>query len=36
MARETEQLTFLGSLTADIGGRRTAEFFQECNKLIPW
>lgn len=36
MERKTGQLSFLDSLTADIGGRRTAEFFQKCNKLIPW
>lgn len=36
MERKTGQLSFLDSLTADIGGRRTAEFFKKCNKLIPW
>ena len=36
MERKTGQLSFLDRLTADIGGRRTAEFFQKCNKLIPW
>ena len=36
MERKTGQLSFLDSLTADIGGRRTAEFCQKCNKLIPW
>ena len=36
MERKINQLGFLDSLTADLGGRRTAEFFQKCDKLIPW
>lgn len=28
MERKTGQLSFLDSLTADIGGRRTADFFE--------
>jgi len=36
MERQINQPSFLDSLTADLGGRRTAEFFQKCDKLIPW
>jgi len=36
MERTSNQPTFLDNLTADIGGRRTAEFFGKCDKLIPW
>ena len=36
MERKINQLGFLDSLTADLGGRRTAEFFKKCDKLIPW
>jgi hypothetical protein len=35
MERQINQPSFLDSLTADLGGRRTAEFFQKCDKLIP-
>jgi len=36
MERTTNQPTFLDSLTSDLGGRRTSEFFRKCNELIPW
>jgi IS5 family transposase len=36
MERKINQLSFLDSLTTGLGGRRTAEFFQKCDKLIPW
>lgn len=36
MERTSNQPTFLDSLTSDLGGRRTAEFFGKCDKLIPW
>jgi len=36
MERNNEQPTFLDGLTNDLGGKRTAEFFDKCNKLIPW
>ncbi len=36
MERTSKQLTFLDSLTSDLGGRRTAAFFKKCNELIPW
>ena len=36
MERTNNQLTFLDSLTSDLGGRRTAAFFSKCDKLIPW
>ena len=36
MERKINQLSFLDSLTADLGGRRTSEFFKKCDKLIPW
>ena len=36
MERKSTQPTFLDSLTADLGGKRTAKFFEKCNELIPW
>jgi IS5 family transposase len=36
MERTSNQPTFLDSLTSDLGGRRTAEFFHKCDKMIPW
>lgn len=36
MERTTNQPTFLDSLTSDLGGRRTSEFFAKCERLIPW
>lgn len=36
MERKTNQLTFLDTLTSDLGGRRTAEFFAKCDRYIPW
>lgn len=36
MERTSNQPTFLDSLTADLGGRRTVEFFRKCNELVPW
>ena len=36
MERKSTQPTFLDNLTADLGGRRTAKFFDKCNELIPW
>ncbi len=36
MERTSNQPTFLDSLTSDLGGRRTAQFFQKCDQLIPW
>lgn len=36
MERKINQLSFLDSLIADLGGRCTAEFFEKCDKLIPW
>jgi IS5 family transposase len=36
MERTSNQPGFLDSLTSDLGGRRTAEFFDKCNRLIPW
>ena len=36
MERTSNQPTFLDSLTSDLGGRRTSEFFRKCNQLIPW
>jgi IS5 family transposase len=36
MERTSNQPTFLDSLTSDLGGRRTSEFFRRCNQLIPW
>ncbi len=36
MERTSNQPTFLDSLTSDLGGRRTARFFQKCDHLIPW
>ena len=36
MERQNNQLTFLDHLTNDLGGRRTAEFFDKCDKYIPW
>lgn len=36
MERTSNQPTFLDSLTSDMGGRRTSEFFRKCNQLIPW
>ena len=34
--RTSNQPTFLDSLTSDLGGPRTAEFFHKCDKMIPW
>lgn len=36
MERNNLQPTFLDGLTNDLGGKRTAEFFDKCNMLIPW
>ena len=36
MERNNLQPTFLDGLTNDLGGKRTAEFFDKCNKSIPW
>jgi hypothetical protein len=36
MERTSNQPTFLDSLTSDLGGRRTSEFFDKCNHIIPW
>ena len=36
MERNNLQPTFLDGLTNDLGGKRTAEFFDKCNTLIPW
>ena len=36
MERKTNQPTFLDSLTSDLGGHRTSEFFSKCDRLIPW
>jgi IS5 family transposase len=36
MERTSNQPTFLDSVTSDLGGRRTSEFFDKCNRLIPW
>ena len=36
MERTSNQPTFLDSLTSDLGGPRTAEFFHKCDKMIPW
>jgi IS5 family transposase len=36
MERKFHQLSFLDTLTADLGGRRTAAFFDTCDQLIPW
>jgi IS5 family transposase len=36
MERTNNQPTFLDSLTSDLGGRRTAAFFNKCDELIPW
>ena len=36
MERINNQPTFLDSLTSDLGGRRTSEFFSKCDRLIPW
>jgi len=36
MERTSNQPTFLDSLTSDLGGYRTGEFFRKCNQLIPW
>jgi IS5 family transposase len=36
MERTSNQPTFLDSVTYDLGGRRTAEFFCKCDRLIPW
>jgi IS5 family transposase len=36
MERKNNQLTFLDHLTCDLGGKRTAEFFDKCDKYIPW
>jgi len=35
MERTSNQPTFLDSLTSNLSGRRTAEFFGKCDKLIP-
>jgi hypothetical protein len=34
--RTSNQPTFLESLTSNLGGPRTAEFFHKCDKMIPW
>ena len=36
MERKGLQPTFVDGLTADLGGRRMAEFFAQCEKAIPW
>lgn len=36
MERTSNQPTFLDSLTSELGGRRTAQFFKKCDQLIPW
>ena len=36
MERNNLQPTFVDGITNDLGGKRTAEFFDKCNKLIPW
>lgn len=36
MERINNQPTFLDSLTSDLGGRRTAQFFSKCDRIIPW
>jgi len=36
MERTSNQPSFLDSLTSDLGGHRTGEFFRKCNQLIPW
>ena len=36
MERKLHQLSFLDTLTADLGGRRTAAFFDKCDQMIPW
>ena len=36
MERQNNQFSFLDHLTNDLGGKRTAEFFQKCDKYIPW
>ena len=35
MERTSNQPTFIDSLTSDMGGLRTSEFFRKCNELIP-
>ena len=36
MERKTNQLTFLDTVTRDLGGKRTAVFFARCDQYIPW
>jgi IS5 family transposase len=36
MERKRTQPTFIDTLTADLGGKRTVKFFEKCNTLIPW
>ena len=36
MKRQNDQLSFLGQLTNDLGGRRTAKPFRKCDKYTPW
>lgn len=36
MERTNLQPTLLDGLTTDFGGKRTAEFFDKCNEIIPW
>ena len=36
MERQLNQTSFLDSLTAELGGTRSAEFFDKCDRLIPW
>ena len=35
MERTGNQPTFLDSLTSELGGPRTAQFFKKCDQLIP-
>ena len=36
MERKTNPLTFLDHVVGDLGGKRTAEFFDKCDEYIPW
>ncbi len=36
MERNNLQPTFVDGITNDLGGKRTAEFFDKCNTFIPW
>jgi len=36
MERKIYQLSFLNTLKADLGDCRTVEFFDKCDRLIPW